>query len=75
MQLFVKTLIGKTITVEVTPQDTIEIVKQKIHEAEPTIKISKMGLILNNKHLDNNSDSLEKHGIDQDGMMIHLVIK
>jgi ubiquitin-large subunit ribosomal protein L40e len=74
MQLFVKTLIGKTITVEVNPQDTIEMVKEKIHEAESSIKIGKMGLVLNNKQLDN-SDSLERHGIDQDGMTIHLVIK
>ena len=49
-------------------------VKEKIHEAESSIKIGKMGLVLNNKQLDN-SDSLEKHGIDQDGMTIHLVIK
>merc|ERR1711976_904036 len=30
MQIFVKTLTGKTITLEVEPQDTIDNVKQKI---------------------------------------------
>ena len=34
MQLFVKTLTGKTITLNVNPDDSIEKVKEKIHEAE-----------------------------------------
>lgn len=34
MQIFVKTLTGKTITVEVEPSDTIESVKTKIQEKE-----------------------------------------
>ena len=34
MQIFVKTLTGKTITLDVEPSDTIEAVKQKIQDKE-----------------------------------------
>ena len=34
MQIFIKTLTGKTITVEVEPNDTIEQVKTKIQDKE-----------------------------------------
>ena len=34
MQVFVKTLTGKTITLEVEPSDTIDNVKQKLQEKE-----------------------------------------
>ncbi|XP_070307997.1 ubiquitin-like [Odocoileus virginianus] len=35
MQIFVKTLTGKTITLEVEPSDTIESAKAKIQESTP----------------------------------------
>jgi ubiquitin len=38
MQIFVKTLTGKTITLEVEPSDTIENVKAKIHCALSLLK-------------------------------------
>jgi ubiquitin len=34
MQIYVKTLTGKTITLEVEPSDTVEKVKQKIQDKE-----------------------------------------
>jgi len=34
MQIFIKTLTGKTITLEVDPNDSIDNVKQKIQEKE-----------------------------------------
>ena len=34
MQVFIKTLTGKTITIDVEPSDTIENVKQKIQDKE-----------------------------------------
>ena len=37
MQIFVKTLTGKTITLDVEPSDTIDNVKQKIQDKEVRI--------------------------------------
>jgi ubiquitin len=34
MQIFVKTLTGKTVTLEVESTDTIDMVKSKIHDKE-----------------------------------------
>ena len=41
MQIFVKTLTGKTITLEVESSDTIESVKQKIYSRDKIIDIIK----------------------------------
>lgn len=49
-QIFVKTLTGSTITVDVTPEDTIEQVKQKIWEKEK-IPPESQRLIFQNKNL------------------------
>merc|ERR1711924_567827 len=40
MQIFVKTLTGKTITLDVEPSDTIENVKQKIQDKEVSLLTS-----------------------------------
>ncbi len=34
MQIFIKSLTGKTITIEVEPSDTVAVVKQKVQDKE-----------------------------------------
>ena len=51
MQIFIKTLTGKTITLEVESSDTIENVKQKIHRCfrsqRPSRQTKGLKLLLN----------------------------
>ena len=72
MQLFVKTLSGKTISVDVEPDESIESLKAKIAEKEG-VPVDQQRLIFGGKQLDS-LKSLSDYDIDDDATL-HLVLR
>ncbi|GMM33100.1 NEDD8 family protein [Saccharomycopsis crataegensis] len=71
MQIVVKTLTGKEVTLEIKPQDTVESVKEIMEEKEGIPPLQQR-LVFDGKQL-NDAQTMDDAGISE-GSILHLVL-
>ncbi|KAM0053241.1 putative Ubiquitin-like domain-containing protein [Helianthus debilis subsp. tardiflorus] len=65
MRIFIKTLTGSTVTLEVKPSDTVRYVKSKFHEKEDTCALINLRLIFNGRQLEDGLTLAEYHILNE----------